>query len=71
MIKQSFLDSLHELPIEEAKQNAEEAGHAVYVVDAEARAIPLIARFNTVVLWNDGQKVIRAIAGDGLELSPD
>jgi hypothetical protein len=71
MIKQSFLDSLHELPIEEAKQQCQVVGHVAYVVDPNARAIPLLARPNTVVLWNDGQKVIRAIAGDGLELSPD
>jgi len=68
MIKQSFLDSLAGVGLKKAKKMVKDAGHVVFAT--EAQAITLIARPNTVILWNDGKTVARANAGDGLELDP-
>lgn len=68
MIKQSFLDSLAGLTLAKAKKAVKAAGHVAFAT--EAQAISLIARPNTVILWNDGKLVTRANAGDGLELDP-
>ena len=68
MIKQSFLDSLTGKPLKKAKKMVKDAGHVVLAT--EAQAITLIARPNTVILWNDSKTVTRASAGDGLELDP-
>lgn len=68
MIKQSFLDSLAGLTVAKAKKLVKAAGHSAMAT--EAKAITLIARPNTVILWSDGKLVTRANAGDGLELDP-
>jgi len=70
MIKQSFLDTLTGVTLAKAKKMCTAAGHKSWAIDPEAKAITFIAYPNTVLIWNDGKKVTRANAGDGLELDP-
>lgn len=71
MIKQSFLNSLEELPTDVAEEMVKAAGHKSWLVPEEAMAITLIARPNTVILWQEKGLVSHAQAGDGLELDDD
>lgn len=66
-MSQSFLDSLNGMSLHAAEAAVRKAGHKVYVVP-EGAAITLIARPNTVILWNKSSKVTKASAGDPLEL---
>jgi hypothetical protein len=71
MIKQSFLSSLEGVPTDVAEEMVHAAGHRVWLVPEEAMAITLIARPNTVILWQEKGLVSSAQAGDGLELDDE
>ena len=71
MIKQSFLNSLEELPVDVAEKLAKAAGHKVWLLPEGTMAIPLMAQPNTVILWQENGLVATAQAGDGLELDDE
>lgn len=71
MIKQSFLDSLTGLFLDQADALVEAEGHTAYSVP-DGCAMTLEAKPNTVVLWmNNFNQVELADAGDPSELEND
>lgn len=67
-MKQSFLDSLKDAPIDTAIIMVKAAGYLPHLVTEGVRAITAVARGNTVVLWQENGLIRKATAGDPLEL---
>ena len=67
-MKQSFLDSLKGLLIDEAIQKVQEAGYKVFTKPNKV-PISALARPDTVILSHDHSIVTHASAGDPLEIT--
>lgn len=68
MISQKFLDSLKGQSVNTALEMVMAVGHIPYLVAEGYGAITMLAKPNTVVLWQENGKISVAEAGDGLEL---
>ena len=67
-MKRALLNNLVGLDTDEAIALVYKTKHTCYLVPEGCRAITMIARPNTVVLWQDDGKISSASAGDPLEL---
>ena len=67
-MKQSLLDKLKGMKVTQAKLLVRSKGHEPYLVPENCTAITLVARPNTVVLWQNNGLITTASAGDPVEL---
>ena len=67
-MKKSFIDSLIRKPVQVAEYLIREAGYECYTIEEGIMAITMVARPNTVVIWQKNGHVVIANAGDPLEL---
>jgi hypothetical protein len=70
-MKQSLLDELAGMDLNQAKNLIKRNHHDMYLVPEECVAINLLARPNTIIIFQENGKVKSAGPGDGCELEND
>ena len=67
-MKQSLLDKLVGMDLDQAKNLIKSNHHDMHLVPEECIAISLLARPNTIIIFQENGKVKSAGPGDGCEL---